>query len=98
MRRAGSSSKRSSTAAARWAAELAPRPRHGRQSVASSALQARIELRLLGQIGDARCDGCRKRSPRIQLDQPGQRLEQGGLAGAVAADQADPISLADRQR
>ena len=29
----------------------------------------------------------------IQLDQAGQRLEQGGLAGAVAADQADTIPI-----
>ena len=54
--------------------------------------QQRVQLGLLRQIGDGAA-GCLQAVASIQLDQAGQRLEQGGLAGAVAADQADAIPI-----
>ena len=57
--------------------------------------EPRIQLRFLGQIGDGAA-GALQPLAAVQLDQPCQRLEQGRLAGAVAADQTDAISIADR--
>jgi hypothetical protein len=57
--------------------------------------EARIQPRFLGQIGD-RAAGALQPLAVVQLDQTRQGLEQGRLAGAVAPDQTDAISVADR--
>ena len=58
--------------------------------------QARLQLGLLRQVGD-RAAGGLQAFACVQLDQSGQRSEQGGLAGAVAADQADAIPIRYRR-
>ena len=57
----------------------------------------RLEFRHLRHIGDAR-SRLDEAPPAIKFDQPTQRLEQGRLAAAVAANQADALAGADRQR
>src|SRR5262245_3850507 len=55
-----------------------------------------VEIRLLRQIADGRA-GLHKAGAAIGLDQTGRDLEQRGLAGAVAPDQAEPIRWRDRE-
>ena len=57
----------------------------------------RIEDRLLRHIGktSARLD---KAGAGIQFDQPGERLQQGGFAAAIASHKADSLTARDRDR
>ncbi len=55
------------------------------------------EVRLLRQVGDGRAR-LQEALAGVELDQPGERLEQRRLARAVAADEADPLALGERQR
>ena len=54
------------------------------------------QVRLLRQVADG---GARlgEAAPGIGLDQVGGDAQQGGLAGAVASDQADAVARRDRQ-
>ena len=95
MRRSGAMAKRSSSAAARCPATSAsPRCTQGLEGRLERA-GGRVEPGLLGQIGD-RSARSLEALAGIQLDQACERLEQGRLAGAVAADQADAIGRRDR--
>ena len=58
----------------------------------SASEPRRRQRRLLGQVGHGDA-GLREQLAAVQLDQPGQDAQQGRLAGAVAADQADPVAL-----
>jgi hypothetical protein len=56
-----------------------------------------LEERLLRHIAHAQAL-CLLQQPVVELFLPGQHLEQAGLAGAVAADQAQPLAGFERQR
>ena len=57
----------------------------------------RLEQRLLRHVADAQALR-HLQQPVVELLQPGQHLQQRGLAGAVAADQAEALAGLERER
>src|ERR1700677_455155 len=55
------------------------------------------QLVALRQVTDAQ-PGDARHPPGVRLDCPGEQAEQGGLAGPVAAHDADPVPVADAER
>jgi hypothetical protein len=49
------------------------------------------QIRFLGQIANCGA-GLGEAIPGIGLHQPGRYAQQGGFAGAIAPDQADPVA------
>ena len=56
-----------------------------------------VELGLLRHVADAQALGLLQQAV-VELLEPGDHLQQRRLAGAVAADQADPLARLERQR
>ena len=72
------------------------RARPGRAGPNRASVSKPVHRRVLLEQDDIRPRNDRALA-LVRVDQPGEALEQGRLAGAVAADQRQPVALADVQ-
>ena len=74
------------------------RARGGRRAPRGAPSHRRVEVVALGQVAQPRGRPTRVTRPSSGVPAAGQHVEQGGLAAAVAPDDADPVAVGDPER